>query len=147
MLRVLIINGVNLNLLGHREAKHYGTDTLDNINHFIEDQFKSQYIDIEFFQSNIEGEIVNRLHEAMGNFDGIVINPGAYTHYSYAIRDAIESIKIPTVEVHLSSIHSREDFRKNSVTSEVCIGQISGFKKFGYVYAIEALIDYLKHNF
>ena len=135
-MKVLVINGPNLNMLGNREPHIYGNATLDDLISFIKDTFR------ENFQSNHEGEIIDKLHEANDTFDGIVINPGAFTHYSYAIYDAIKSININCVEVHISNIHKRqEEFRKNSVTAGACIGQISGFGFYGYILAINALVN------
>lgn len=139
-MRILIINGVNLNMTGKREIDVYGTKTLDEINSSILEFAEKKNIKIDFFQSNYEGAIVDKIHAAKGVYDGLIINPGAFTHYSYAIRDAISSVDIPSVEVHLSNIHAREDFRHNSVIAGVCIGQISGFGEKSYQLGIEALI-------
>ena len=126
MKKYLVINGVNLNMLGIREVGIYGDSTLKS----LEERLKKKAIDInvevDFFQSNFEGEIVEKIHEAMGIYNGIVINPGAFTHYSYAIRDALGSVKIDTIEVHISNIHKREEFRHTSVIVPGCIGQICG---------------------
>lgn len=136
-MKILIINGPNLNLLGKRKPDVYGHRSLNELNAFIKEYFKK--VDLEFFQSNHEGAIIDRIHQAMTRFDGIVINPGALTHYSYALRDAIEACTIPVVEVHLSNIAARESFRRVSVISEVCQGTISGFGAYGYVIAVQAL--------
>lgn len=142
MKSILVINGPNLNMLGIRQPTVYGNDTLDKINEYIVQSCKELPAKIEFYQSNHEGAIIDKLHEAYFNkADGIVINAGAYTHYSYAIRDAIASIEIPCVEVHLSDIGKREDFRKVSVIEEVCKVQIKGKGKEGYVEAIKWLIE------
>jgi len=139
--KILVINGPNLNMLGKREPHIYGNATLEDLECFIKDTFENK-IDIEFFQSNHEGCIIDKLHESNDIFDGVVINPGAFTHYSYAIYDAIKSININCVEVHISNIHQRqEDFRKKSVTAGACIGQISGFGFYGYILAINAIIN------
>lgn len=136
-MKFLFINGVNLNMTGRREKSVYGTQSLDEINAEIAAFFKNDKC--EFFQSNIEGEICNRLHLSdKEGFDGVILNAGAYTHYSYAIRDAIAAIKTPVVEVHLSNVHSREEFRKNSVLSEVCRGVICGFGKNSYILAAQS---------
>ena len=140
-MKVLVINGPNLNMLGKREPHIYGNATLEDLECFIRDTFENK-IDIEFFQSIHEGCIIDKLHESNDIFDGVVINPGAFTHYSYAIYDAIKSININCVEVHISNIHQRqEDFRKKSVTAGACIGQISGFGFYGYILAINAIIN------
>ena len=140
-MKILVINGPNLNMLGKREPHIYGNATLEDLECFIKDTFENK-IDIEFFQSNHEGCIIDKLHESNDIFDGVVINPGAFTHYSYAIYDAIKSININCVEVHISNIHQRqEDFRKKSVTAGACIGQISGFGFYGYILAINAIIN------
>lgn len=144
MKKILIINGPNLNMLGIRERGVYGTQTLEEINAFIAEQVKKSDVELEFFQSNHEGALIDKLHAAYGSKDGIVLNAGAYTHYSYAIRDAISSINIPCVEVHLSNIHAREEFRNISVIREVCAAQICGKGAQGYVDAIELLIGEIK---
>jgi len=136
--KVLVINGPNLNLLGSRKPEVYGALALEEINKYIEHYFKNTKIN--FYQSNHEGEIIDTLHDAQLKYEGIVINAGAYTHYSYAIRDAIEAISIPVIEVHLSNVANREEFRKTSVIAPVCHGSISGFGKYSYVLAIRALV-------
>lgn len=133
-MKLLFINGVNLNMNGVREKQIYGGETLDEINCKIAEHFKND--DCEFYQSNIEGEICNKLHSA--KCDGIILNGGAYSHYSYAIRDAIAAIDIPVVEVHMSNILSREEFRRTSVLSEVCKGVICGFGAKSYILAGES---------
>ena len=140
-MKLLIINGPNLNLLGVREKSVYGTKSYTDICDFIKSEARNLKVEVEIIQSNIEGEIINFLHKAMGEYDGIIINPGAYTHYSYALHDAIKGISIPTVEVHLSNIHAREEFRSKSVTAPACMGQISGFGYYGYIMAIMAHIN------
>lgn len=136
-MRFLIINGVNLNRTGIREKGVYGTQTLDEINAEIAAHFKDDTC--EFFQSNLEGEICSQLHEAGDEgFDGIVLNAGAFTHYSYAIHDAIASIDVPVIEVHMSNVHAREEFRHHSVLSSVCKGVIAGFGKNSYILALES---------
>lgn len=142
-MKILVINGPNLNLLGTREPEVYGKLTLEDINKSLEDYSKDLNVEIEFYQSNIEGEIVNKIQWAKENCAGIVINPAAYTHTSVAIRDAISAISLPTVEVHISNIHNREEFRKNSFIAPVCIGQISGFGLNSYKLGLKALVDYL----
>ena len=135
------MNGVNLNLTGKREKGVYGTRTLDEINEKIADFCKGNGDCVDFYQSNIEGELVNKLHDAFlkKEYDGILLNAGAFTHYSYAIRDAIAAIDIPVAEVHISNVHAREDFRKNSVLSEVCKGVVCGFGEGSYLAAIVGL--------
>ena len=141
MKKILIINGPNLNMLGIREPGVYGTETLETLCEKIKNKADTLNTQVEFYQSNIEGEIINKIHSAMGVFDGIVINPGAFTHYSYAIRDALSSINVPAIEVHISNVHKREEFRHKSVTAPVCIGQICGLGTNGYLYALEELCD------
>ena len=139
-MKLLIINGPNLNLIGRREVDVYGKENLDQIIKWVSESIKSSKVDLIWFQSNSEGDIIDKLHWAMDNqIEGIIINPGAFTHYSYAIRDAISSIEIPTIEVHLSNIDNRESFRKVSVIKEVCIEQIKGKGKLGYLEAIEVI--------
>lgn len=139
-MKIMVINGPNLNMLGVREKDIYGLDNLEIIEKMVEEECKKRMHTVEFFQSNSEGAIIDNIHRAyFEKFDGIIINPGAYTHYSYAIHDAIKAVNIKTVEVHLSNIHSREEFRSKSVTASACIGQISGFGKIGYLLGIYAL--------
>ena len=140
-MKILVINGPNINMLGKREPHIYGTETLDDLIRFVKDTFKENF-EIDFFQSNHEGYIIDKLHDANDVYDGVVINPGALTHYSYAIYDAIKSINVDCVEVHISNIHDgKEEFRKKSVTAGACIGQISGFGFYGYILAINALAN------
>lgn len=140
-MKFLIINGVNLNLTGKREKGVYGTATLDDINAKIAAHCEKGGDSAEFYQSNIEGELVNKLHEAFltKSCDGILLNAGAFTHYSYALRDAIAAIDIPVAEVHISNVHAREEFRNKSVLSEVCKGVVCGFGVGSYIAAIEGL--------
>lgn len=139
MKKYLIINGVNLNMLGIREPGIYGKSTLKDLEAMISEKAKELGVEADFFQSNFEGEIVEKIHSAMGVYDGIIINPGAFTHYSYAIRDAFGSVKLPVIEVHISNIHKREEFRHTSVIAPECIGQICGLGFKGYALALEAL--------
>lgn len=139
-MKIIVINGPNLNMLGKREPKVYGNNTLEDLENYIRNEFKEK-IDVEFFQSNYEGAIIDMLHKANDEFDGVVINPGAFTHYSYAIHDAIKSIKTKVVEVHISNVHQREEFRQKSVTAAACIGQISGFGFYGYILGINAILN------
>lgn len=141
MKKILIINGPNLNMLGVREPAVYGTDTLEIINCEIEKKAIELAVETVFFQSNHEGEIIDQIHLALDNFSGIIINPGAFTHYSYAIRDAISAVGLPCFEVHMSNVFKREEFRHHSVTAAVCVGQISGLGKKGYILALEALAE------
>ena len=141
-MNILFINGPNLNLLGKREPETYGNEILKQLISWVTKQINTKENDIHWFQSNSEGKIIDKLHWALDNkMDDIIINPGAYTHYSIAIRDAISSIKIPTVEVHLSDIENREDFRRISVIKDVCISQITGLGKDGYLRAVSLLLD------
>lgn len=133
-MKFLFINGVNLNMTGIREKGVYGIETLAEINAYIASELKGD--ECEFFQSNIEGEICTAIQQASA--DGIILNAGAFTHYSYAIRDAIASIKIPVVEVHMSNVHAREEFRRQSVLTPVCRGEVLGFGKNSYVLAAES---------
>ena len=144
-MRILIINGPNLNLIGKREPEVYGSETLDEIMEWLEASPEMREHELEHFQSNHEGAIIDRLHNAMGQSDGIIINPGAYSHTSYAIRDAITSVGIPTMEVHLSDIHNREEFRKVSVISPVCVGQILGLGKKSYLEGLKKLLKSMRN--
>lgn len=143
-MKILVINGPNLNLLGDREKENYGEVTLNEINSDLKTLANELGVEVDFFQSNTEGEIVDKIQQAKGVFDGIIINPAAYTHTSIALRDALLAVKIPAVEVHLSNIHSREEFRKISYTAPVCIGQIAGFRKDSYLLALRAIVNYLR---
>ncbi len=131
-MKIVVIQGPNLNMLGIREQNVYGPMKLEQIHAQMEEFAKQNGIEIEFFQSNLEGEIVDRIQECYGDADGIIINPAAYTHTSIAIRDAISAVALPTIEVHISNIHRREEFRQKSLISAVCAGQIVGFGPFGY---------------
>ena len=143
--KILIINGPNLNLLGEREESKYGKVTLEEVKKNCESHAKSIGLEIKFEQSNIEGEIVTIIQKAKDSFDGIIINAAGYTHTSVAIRDAISSISIPVIEIHLSNIHAREEFRHKSLLAGVCLGQISGFGSHGYRLAVDAMIAHLLH--
>lgn len=143
-MKILIINGPNINLLGTREPEIYGTLTLDKINEELAKYAASLGVETEIFQSNIEGEIVDRIQQAKGVCDGIVINPAAYTHTSVAIRDAISAVALPAVEVHISNIHNREEFRKHSFIAPVCIGQIAGFGLDSYKLGLQAIVNNLQ---
>lgn len=138
-MKILIIHGPNMNLLGERDKTIYGNLTLEEVNHMIKLKSKELNMEVELFQSNSEGDIIDKLHGTLdSDYNGIIINPGGYTHYSISIRDAIEILDIPVIEVHLSNIYKREDFRKQSVIAPVCRGQISGFGLFSYLLALEA---------
>ena len=140
-MNILVINGPNLNMLGAREPGVYGSDTLDSINAEIDTYAKAMNIECDFYQSNCEGELISKIHSLMTDYDGCVFNAGAYTHYSYAIRDAISSVNKPVIEVHMSNVHAREEFRHTSVISSVCKGTIAGFGKQSYMLAVEALSE------
>jgi 3-dehydroquinate dehydratase-2 len=139
-MRILVINGPNLNLLGKREPTLYGTTTFWD----IENRLKKEFPDVifEYFQSNSEGALIDHIHKAVdGAFDGLAINPGAYAHYSYAIRDAISTLKIPVVEVHMTNVYAREDFRHQSVIAPVCKGVVAGFGAMSYQLAVQFLVE------
>lgn len=146
-MKIAVIHGPNLNFTGIREPGIYGRRTLEDINNTIAAFAAEKGISVSFFQSNIEGELINHLQQCyFDQVDGIIINPGAFTHYSYALRDAISSVSIPTVEVHLSNIHQRESFRHTSVTAPVCLGQLCGFGEVGYRLALEALLAHFANK-
>jgi len=142
--RILFIDGPNLNVLGMREPEVYGKMTLDEIRREVARAARREGVAVEFFQSNHEGEIVGRLQEARGNFDGLVINPGGYTHTSVAIRDALIYAGVPAVELHLSNPGKREPFRRTSLVEDVVMGRIAGFGGHGYVLALSALVTHLR---
>ena len=137
-MKLLIINGPNLNLLGTREKHIYGGTTYKEMCEYLHEKAKEVDIEIDILQSNVEGEIINYIQGAMGKYQGIIINPAAYTHYSIAIYDALMAVDIKTVEVHISNIHSREEYRRKSITAPACIGQLCGFGIYGYVMAMQA---------
>ncbi len=145
-MKVSVIHGPNLNLLGKRETEIYGRDPYDEINRKIKARATSLGMDARIFQSNHEGEIIDSIQDARDWADGMVINPGAYTHYSYAIRDAITAVRLPTIEVHLTNIHAREEFRHTSVTAPVVVGQIIGLGTQGYLLALEALRNIVEQS-
>lgn len=141
-MKIMVINGPNLNFLGIREKNIYGSETFESLCQFITSSFPED--EIHYFQSNIEGELVNFLQKSyLEKYDGVVINAGAYTHTSVAILDAIKSISLPVIEVHLSNIYAREPFRHHSYLAPACLGQISGLGKEGYIYAIQKIKIYL----
>lgn len=148
-MKVIVINGPNLNMLGSREKDVYGKNTLEDLQIYIKEEFKAleKEITIDFFQSNHEGYIIDKIHEANEKYDAVVINPGAFTHYSYAISDALKCIEKDVIEVHISNIHKREEFRQKSVTANACIGQISGLGFDSYILAIKYHIKKYKRAF
>ncbi|MBQ3498803.1 MAG: type II 3-dehydroquinate dehydratase [Clostridia bacterium] len=140
-MKILVINGPNINMLGIREPEHYGKETFDDLVTKIRNHCASKNIDVEIFQSNHEGDLVDEIQKAYGNTDGIVINPGAYTHTSIAILDAVKSVSIPTVEVHISKVEDREDFRQISYVRLACVKTITGHGTDGYIEAIDYLTE------
>ncbi len=140
-MKIVVIQGPNLNMLGIREQHIYGPMKLEDIHEQMKNFAEQNGVEIEFFQSNLEGEIVDRIQECLGDADGIIINPAAYSHTSIAIRDAIAAVELPTIEVHLSNIHAREEFRKHSLTAEVCAGVIAGVGPFGYHLAMIGMLQ------
>ena len=141
-MKIMIINGPNLNMLGVREKNIYGTRNYEDVCNYVKEEDKKRNHEILMVQSNSEGEIIDFIQKAyFEKYEGIIINPGAYTHYSYAIHDALKGFDIPAVEVHLSNIHTREEFRRKSVTAPACIGQIAGFGEYGYIMAMDALAN------
>ena len=143
-MKILLINGANLNMLGTREPEKYGSTTLKDIETSVINRGKELGAEVEAWQSNHEGEIVDKIQTAKGNYDGILINAGGYTHTSVVIRDAISAVQIPTVEIHMTNIHAREEFRHTSLLSGVCVAQVVGFKEQSYILALEGLVNYLK---
>jgi len=143
-MKILLINGPNLNLLGIRETNIYGNTSFVTYFNILQEKFAN--LDMEYFQSNVEGELINKIHEVGFSYDGIIINAGAYTHTSIAIRDAISGIKAPAVEVHISNVLTRESFRHDSIIGPVCIGCIMGFGLDSYRLGIEAIIEYIKYK-
>ncbi len=141
--RILVLSGPNLNLLGTRQPEIYGRETLDEIRRNLEQHFADRDVELRFHQSNYEGEIIEQIQQARTWADGIVMNPGAYSHYSIAIRDAIASVNVPVVEVHLSNIHARESFRHNLMIAPVCVGCVVGFGWRSYLWGVEALLAHL----
>ena len=139
MKKVMVINGPNMNLLGVREKNIYGEDSLESINRWLREEGEKMGLELEFFQSNHEGALVDALHEARTRCDGVVINAAAYTHTSVALRDAISAIRLPCVEVHLSNVHAREEFRHRSYIGPVCVGSVSGFGRYSYLMALYGL--------
>ncbi|HEY54844.1 MAG TPA: type II 3-dehydroquinate dehydratase [Dehalococcoidia bacterium] len=143
-MKILVINGPNLNMLGKREARHYGSDTLKAIEQALAEKGKALGCELDFFQSNHEGGLIDFIQEKSQDADGILINPGALTHYGYSLHDALLDSGLPVVEVHLSDIRTREEWRRISVISDVAIRQISGLKKQGYLLGLETLVEHIR---
>ena len=146
MLKILVMNGPNLNMLGIREKNIYGTKTLDDINSLITEKAKEIGVEVSFYQSNCEGELIDRIHAAYNKIDGIIINPGAYSHYSLAIHDAIKAVSIPTYEVHISNVFEREEERRTLITAKACKEVIAGHGENSYIIALEGLVNELKNR-
>lgn len=144
--RVLVLNGPNLNLLGTREPEVYGADTLDDVLERLRRHVEGQDVELRAVQSNVEGELVDALHEARTWADGVVFNPGAFTHYSIALRDAISGTGLAVVETHLSNVHAREEFRHRSVLAAVCLGVVAGFGADSYLVALDGLLRHLEQR-
>lgn len=144
MPKILVLHGPNLNLLGLREPSVYGTTSLQEINRTLEEAAKRAGLEIEILQSNHEGDLIDAIHQALGRVDFILINPGALSHYSFALRDALKAVNLPAIEIHLSNIYAREKFRHHSVIAPVVLGQISGLGPAGYLLALEAARNWLK---
>ena len=142
-MKILLINGANLNMLGTREPEKYGNKTLKDIESEVIEYGKTLEAEVDVWQSNYEGEIVEKIQSAKGSYDGILINAGGYTHTSVVIRDAVAAVNIPTVEIHMTNIHSREEFRHTSLLTGVCIGIVAGFGEKSYSLALEGLVSYL----
>tara|TARA_B100001167_G_C16749809_1_gene295562 strand:+ start:194 stop:637 length:444 start_codon:yes stop_codon:yes gene_type:complete len=143
-MRILILNGPNLNVLGARDTSHYGYKTLDDVLTDIKDTADRLGVDIGHFQSNHEGELINYIQQESGNSDGIVINGGALTHYGLSVRDALTDAKLPVVEIHISNIHSREEYRRYSVVDDLAVGQIAGLGWRGYSFALESIVEHIR---
>lgn len=144
MARILVLNGPNINLLGRRNPTIYGTLTLDEINRIITERAEALEVDVSFYQSNLEGALIDRIQESWGNIDGIVINPGALTHYGYSLKDALIDAVVPVIEVHLGNIHAREEWRRHSVVADIARGQIAGFGWRSYTSALEIMVGIIE---
>ena len=142
-MKICVLQGPNLNLTGLREPGVYGARTLEDIHRRIAQRAEGLGVEVEFYQSNWEGALIDKLHACRSTVDGVIFNPGAYSHTSYALRDAISAIALPVVEVHISNIHAREEFRHTSLITAVCLGQICGLGETGYILALEALVERL----
>lgn len=142
-MKILVLNGPNLHLLGTREPGVYGALTLDQVMERLACHARTRDVEVEAFQSNVEGELVGRIGKSRGHYDGIIINPAAYTHTSVALRDALQAVAVPCVEVHLSNVHARDPFRHTSMTAAACLGQIAGFGAMSYILALDALVEYV----
>ncbi len=145
-MRTLFLNGPNLNLLGQREPELYGRTTLTDLEALVRKRADALQVEVEFRQSNVEGELVGWIQQAKGKFDAIVLNAAAYTHTSIALRDAISAVGLPVIEIHLSNIHAREGFRHTSMIAPACKGQISGFGAFSYILGLEAAVSVTEYN-
>ena len=146
MAKILILNGPNLNILGRRLPGHYGSKTLDEINQSLTDQAQTLGVEVSFYQSNLEGDLINCIQENWGNIQGIVINPGALTMYGYSLKDALIDAAVPVIEVHLSNIHAREEFRRHSVIADIARGQIAGFGWRSYTAALDIIAEIAKES-
>ena len=146
MPRILVLNGPNINVLGRRNPTIYGTLTLDEINRLISEQSEALGMEVVFYQSNHEGALIDRIQESWGNIDGIVINPGALTHYGYSLKDALIDAVVPVIEVHLGNIHAREEWRRHSVVADIARGQIAGFGWRSYTSAIEIMAGIIEEE-
>ena len=143
-MRILILNGPNLNVLGARDKSHYGDKTLDDVLTDVKDTADRLGVDIDNFQSNHEGKLIDYIQQESGNSDGIVINGGALTHYGLSVKDALTDAKLPVVEIHISNIHSREEYRRHSVVEDLAVGQIAGLGWRGYSLALESIVEHIR---
>ncbi|MFD2116075.1 type II 3-dehydroquinate dehydratase [Paenibacillus yanchengensis] len=144
MSKIAVFNGPNLNMLGIREPDVYGNETLESIEAMLKSYAEPLAVQLQFLQTNHDGVMIDAIHATYQNYDGIIINPGAWTHYNYAIRDALSAVQLPVVEVHLSNIHKREAFRQHSVIASIAVGQIAGFGGYGYILALQALLQNIR---